>query len=160
MFAAKLVWIKISKGYYLHIYSQANKLVASHKLALKKSTVVIDPNHYKSYKSLAGSFEVLKAKFLESFPGKELFVEKLKAQKRMNVNNQLHQILSLSKLYMKEDFVEAINKCLEYNVFNHSFISGYLEKNHKKSFKIEPVKIKLDMPKENVKRDLSQYDLL
>ena len=89
-----------------------------------------------------------------------LFVEKLKAQKRMNVNNQLHQILSLSKLYMKEDFVEAINKCLEYNVFNHSFISGYLEKNHKKSFKIEPVKIKLDMPKENVKRDLSQYDLL
>ena len=101
-----------------------------------------------------------KAKFLESFPGKEIFVEKLKAQKRMNVNNQLHQILSLSKLYMKEDFVEAINKCLEYNVFNHSFISGYLEKNHKKSFKIEPVKIKLDLPRENVKRDLSQYNLL
>ena len=160
MFATKWVWIKISKGYYLHVYSQANKLIASHKLSLIKGAVIIDPNHYKSYKSLAGSFEVLKAKFLESFPGKEMFVEKLKAQKRMNVNNQLHQILSLSKLYMKEDFVEAINKCLEYNVFNHSFISGYLEKNHKKSFKIEPVKIMLELPKENVKRDLSQYNLL
>jgi len=77
--------LKISKGYYLHIYSQANKLIASHKLSLKKSTVVIDPNHYKSYKTLAGSFEMLKAKFLECFPGKEMFVEKLKAQKRMNV---------------------------------------------------------------------------
>ena len=160
MFATKWVWIKISKGYYLHVYSQANKLIASHKLSLIKGAVIIDPNHYKSYKSLAGSFEVLKAKFLESFPGKEMFVEKLKAQKRMNVNSQLHQILTLSKLYMKEDFVEAIDKCLEYNVFNHSFISGYLEKNHKKSFKIEPVKIKLELPKENVKRDLSQYNLL
>ena len=160
MFAAKWVWIKISKGYYLQVYSQANKLVCSHKLSLKKSIVVIDQNHYKSYKSLAGSFEVLKEKFLESFPNQEMFVEKLKAQKRMNVNNQLHQILSLSKLYMKEDFMEAINKCLEYNVFNHSFISGYLEKNHKKSFRIEPVVIKYELPKANVKRDLSQYDLL
>jgi transposase len=160
MFAAKWVWIKISKGYYLQVYSQANKLICSHKLSLKKGTVVIDQNHYKSYKSLAGSFEVLKVKFLECFPNQEMFVEKLKAQKRMNVNNQLHQILSLSKLYMKEDFMEAINKCLEYNVFNHSFICGYLEKNHKKSFRIEPVVIKLELPKENVKRDLSQYDLL
>jgi transposase len=160
MFAAKWVWIKISKGYYLQVYSQANKLICSHKLSLKKGIVIIDQNHYRSYKSLAGSFEVLKVKFLESFPGQEMFVEKLKAQKRMNVNNQLHQILSLSKLYMKEDFTEAINKCLEYNVFNHSFISGYLEKNHKKSFKIEPVAIKYELPKENVKRDLSQYDLL
>lgn len=113
MFAAKWVWIKISKGYYLQVYSQANKLICSHKLSLKKGIVLIDQNHYKSYKSLAGNFEVLKEKFLESFPGQEMFVEKLKAQKRMNVNNQLHQILSLSKLYLKEDFMEAINKCLE-----------------------------------------------
>jgi len=160
MFAAKWAWIKISKGYYLHIYSQANKLIANHKLSLTKGTVIIDPNHYKSYKSLAGSFEVLKVKFLESFPGQEMFVEKLKAQKRVNVNNQLHQILSLSKLYMKDDFMEAINKCIEYNVFNHSFISGYLEKNHKKSFRIEPAIINPEIPKGNVKRDLSQYNLL
>ena len=98
---------KISKGYYLQVYSQANKLICSHKLSLKKGIVVIDQNHYKSYKSLAGSFEVLKEKFLESFPNQEMFVEKLKAQKRMNVNNQLHHILSLSSLYLKEDFMEA-----------------------------------------------------
>lgn len=159
MFAGKLVWVKISKGYYLQIYSQANKLVASHTLSAKKGSVIIDQNHYKSYKSLAGSFESLKQKFLESFPGQAMFLEKLKAQKRMNVNNQIHQILSLSKLYIQEDFLEAINKCIEYNIFNHSFISGYLENNHKQTFKIEPVMIKTELPKENIKPELSQYKM-
>ena len=106
--------------------------------------------------------EVLKCqrKVLRKFSKSRDVRRKTKGTERMNVNNQLHQILSLSSLYLKEDFMEAINKCLEYNVFNHSFISGYLEKNHKKSFKIEPVVIKYELPKENIKRDLSQYDLL
>jgi transposase len=159
MFAGKWVWIKISKGYFLQIYSQANKLIASHTLSMKKGSVVINPEHYKSNKSYAGSFEVLKSRFLENFPDQGMFLEKLKAQKRMNVTSQLHQILSLSKLYTKDDFLEAISKCMEYNVFNHSFISGYLEKNHKQSFKIEPVEIKTELPKENVKRDMSQYNM-
>ena len=159
MFAGKWVWIKISKGYFLQIYSQANKLIASHTLSMKKGSVVINQDHYKSYKSFAGSFEVLKSKFLENFPAQQMFLEKLKAQKRMNVTSQLHQILSLSKLYTKDDFLEALNKCMEYNVFNHSFISGYLEKNHKQSFKIEPVETKTELPKENVKRDMSQYSM-
>jgi transposase len=159
MFAGKLVWVKISRGYFLQIYSQANKLIASHKLSMKKGSVVIDQEHYKSYKSFTGSFDSMKEKFLESFPGQQMFLEKLKAQKRMNVSSQLHQIIALSKLYTKDDFLEAIGKSLEYNVFSHSFISGYLEKNHKQSFKIEPAAIKTEMPKENVKRDLSQYNM-
>ncbi len=48
---------------------------------------------------------------------------------------------------------------MEYNVFSHSFVSGYLEKNHKQSFKIEPVETKTELPKENVKRDMSQYNM-
>lgn len=42
MFAGKFVWIKVSQGYYLHVFSQANKLIASHKLSLKKGSVVIE----------------------------------------------------------------------------------------------------------------------
>ena len=41
MFAGKLEWIKISEGYYLQVYSQANKLIASNKLSLKKKTALI-----------------------------------------------------------------------------------------------------------------------
>jgi hypothetical protein len=105
---------------------------------------------------------MLKQKFLESFPEQILFLEKLTAQRRIHAAKELQHILSLSKLYTRDDFIEALNKAMEYNVFNHSFISGYLEKNHKQSFRIEPVKIPLngtEMPKGNVKRELSQYKL-
>jgi transposase len=159
MFAGKLVWIKISKGYYLQVYSQSNKLITSHKLSLTKSSVNIIQEHYKSSKALLGGLETLKQKFLESFPEQNLFLEKLTAQRRIHAAKELQHILSLSKLYTRDDFTEALNKAMEYNVFNHSFISGYLEKNHKQSFRIEPVKINAEMPKGNVKRELSQYKL-
>ena len=162
MFAGKLVWIKISRGYYLRVYSQANRLITSHKLSLKKSSVSIIQEHYGSSKALAGGLETLKQKFLESFPEQILFLEKLTAQRRIHAAKELQHILSLSKLYTRDDFTEALKKALEYNVFNHSFISGYLEKNHKQSFRIEPVAIPInrtELPKGNVKRELSQYKL-
>jgi len=167
MFAGKLVWIKISKGYYLQIYSQSNKLIAEHKLSLKKGSTVIIQEHYKNYRTLTESFQTLKDKFLENFPEHSMFLEKLLAQKRINAHRQLKQILYLSKFYSRIDFMEALNKSIEYNVFNHSFISGYLEKNHKQSFKIEAVNTSLldssktatEVPKGNVKRELSQYKL-
>ena len=159
MFAGKFVWIKISKGYYLQIYSQSNKVIAEHKLSVKKGITIIIQEHYKSYREIIESFETLKEKFLESFPENNMFLEKLLAQKRINAHRQLKQIIYLSKLYSKIDFTEALKKSMEYNVFNHSFISGYLEKNHKQSFRIEPVKTKTEIPKGNVKRELSQYKL-
>lgn len=159
MFAGKFVWIKISKGYYLQIYSQSNKLIAGHKLSVKKGSTIIIQEHYKSSRDSAESFQALKDKFLESFPDKIMFLEKLLAQSRQNAHRQLKQILYLSKLYSKADFTEALDVCIKYNVFNHSFISGYLEKNHKQSFIIEPVKINPVVPTGNVKRELSQYKL-
>ncbi len=159
MFAGKFVWIKISKGYYLEIYSQSNKLIAGHKLSVKKGSNIIIKEHYRSLTDGAESYETLKDKFLESFPEYSMFLEKLLAQKRITAHRQLKQILYLSKLYSRIDFTEALNKSMEYNVFNHSFISGYLEKNHKQLFKIEPVKTKTEIPAGDVKRELSQYKL-
>lgn len=162
MFAGKLVWIKISKGYYLQVYSQSNKLIASHRLSLTKGSVNIVQEHYGSSRALQEGLETLKQKFLELFPEEELFFEKLKAQKRMHAAKELQHILSLSTLYTRDDFTEALKKAFEYNIFNHSFISGYLEKNHKQSFRIEPIGITFgtgEMPKVNVKRDLIQYKL-
>jgi transposase len=159
MFAGKWVWIRESKGYYLNVYSEANKLIATHTITSKKGSIIINKDHYRSQRTMPGGFEALKAKFLESFPSHEMFVEKLRAQKRINTTNHLHQILSLSKLYTREDFLEAVGKSLEYNVFSYAFISGYLEKNHKQSFRIEPVDVRAELPKENVKRDMSQYNM-
>ena len=163
MFAGKQVWIRISKGYIIEVYSQSNKLIASHKLSVKKSAVIIQQEHYRGNNSDRGNFERLKMNFLDLFPGKELFIEKLKASKRINSCYQLFQILEVMKLYCTEDSLDAINKSLQYNVFNRSFIAGYLEKNHKQKFDVKqsardnclgdnnlPV---------NVKRDMNEYRL-
>lgn len=158
-FAGKQVWIRISKGYFLEVYSQNNKLVATHELLLEKGKVVIENAHYRGNNQRGGNFERLKQKFLESFPTEELFIEKLKAQKRMNTNLQLSKIIELIELYQKEDFHKAINKALVYNVFHSSFIAGYLEKNFKQTFKVSAVEINNNYKGENIKRELKEYQL-
>lgn len=158
-FAGKQVWIRISRGYFLEVYSQNNKLVATHELLLEKGRVVIENDHYRGNNQRGGNFERLKQKFLESFPSEEVFVEKLKAQKRMNANLQLSKIIELIELYQKEDFYKAINKALTYNVFHSSFIAGYLEKNFKQTFKVSAIEIKSNYKGENIKRELKEYKL-
>lgn len=158
-FAGKQVWIRISKGYFLEVYSQSNKLVASHKLLLEKGRVIIVDEHYRGNNQRGGNFERLKQKFLETFPSEEIFIEKLKAQKRINANHQLSKIIELIELYQKEDFYEAINKALVYNVFHSSFIAGYLEKNFKQTFKVSAIEIGSNYKGENIKRELKEYQL-
>lgn len=163
MFAGKQVWIRVSKGYMLEVYSQRNKLIAAHILSLKKSAVVIQQEHYRNNNSDLCNFQRLKINFLESFPGNELFVEKLRAAKRINSRYQLFQIIELSKLYQTEDFLDAINKSLQYNVFNSSFLAGYLEKNHKQKFDLKALSgndlFTINNQSVDVKRDMNEYRL-
>jgi hypothetical protein len=126
---------------------------------LKKGSVIIEQDHYRGNNSRTGNFERLKQLFLESFPGEEMFIEKLKAQKRINANYQLYQIIELSKLYKKEDFLDAIAKALLYNVFHASFIAGYLEKNFKQTFQISTLEITERYEGYNIKRKLTDYQL-
>lgn len=159
-YAGKELWIKVSKGYYLEVYSEANKLAARHRISLKKGSVVIEASHYKGNNQRGGNFKRLTQSFLESFPNNELFIEKLNAQKRINANYHLFQIVELSKLYRKEDFIEAINKSLLYNVFNSSFIAGYLEKNFKHKFELPKIEIKQEYQKINITRNLNDYRII
>lgn len=165
MFAGKQIWIRVARGYYLEAYSQANKLIARHTLAMTRGSCVIEKAHYRGNRSDGGSFERLRMMFLESFPGYEMFLEKLHSQKRINARRHLMQFLELAKLYEKEDMIEAINVCMQYNVYNGSFVSGYLEKNCRHAFELprEPFMYHLSAiqatPREGVTRDLREYQL-
>ena len=160
MFAGKQVWVRVAKGHYLDIFSQANKLVARHTLATQKGSVVINNEHYRSHKTTGASFDRLRVLFCEAFPGQELFLEKLQAQKRSNAHRHLYQFLELAALYHKDDMIEAINTCLKYNVFNATFISGFLEKNFRQTFKLPVESIRrYHLKSDSVKRDMSEYDL-
>jgi hypothetical protein len=99
--------------------------------------------------------------FLESFPGYELFVEKLVAQKRINARYHLFHILDLAKLYHRDDFLRALDASLEYNVFAVTFLSGFLEKYFKQSFDLPGKTFSEGLPQsqEALTRNLAEYSL-
>lgn len=160
-FATKHVWVRVSRGYFLEIYSQANAMVASHRLSLKRGAVVIEKSHYRTPASTFASLQRLRLSFRERFPDYELFLEKLLAQKRINARYHLGEILQIFPLYRRDDFARALDACLQYNVFSVRFISGFLEKNFQQSFDLSK---KISRPEgipvaSGLTRDLSEYRL-
>jgi transposase len=139
LFAGKHVWVRVSKGFFLEIYSQANAVIACHKLSPVRGALVIDKAHYRMPVSIVATTEQLSRRFRESFPDHELYLQKLQAQKRFNARYHLHQILELAKLYHKEDVVAALRLSVIYNVFSVSFLAGYLEKHCTQSFDLQPL---------------------
>ena len=160
MFAGKYVWLRVSKGFFLEIYSQANVCVASHRLSMKKGAVIIEQSHYRTNPYTETSFDRLCVSFLESFPGYELFLEKLHAQKRLNPRRHLFQILEIAKMYLPSDFCKALDLSLEYNVFTSAFIKGVLEKNCKQTTEVSRVNLDQQLPSSDVSCNLADYQLL
>jgi transposase len=163
LFVTKEVWIKVSKGCRLQIYSSQNKLIAEHILSLVKKQVVFNEEHYKNHTIERGNWSRLTQSFLSLFPDFDWFPEKLKTQKRINPNYQLTQILEMTKYYRSEDFENAFSVCKKYNVYSYIFIKGYLN-NHSSIKSIEPCpidkKILETIESVNIKRKLSDYKLL
>jgi transposase len=158
-FATKHVWVRLSKGYFLEVYSQANALVACHKLSLKSGAVVIEKSHYRTPASTSASIQRLRLVFRERFPNHELFLEKLLAQKRINSRYHLSEILQIAHLYGHDDFALALDACLEYNVFSVRFISGFLEKNFQQAFDLSrKPSLQQGIPvTSGLQRDLAEY---
>jgi transposase len=159
MFAGKYVWLRLSRGYYLQIYSSANVLVAQHRLSLRKGAVIIEKSHYRTHPGATAAFDRLCTAFIESFPGQEIFLEKLRAQKRFNARHHLSQMLELARVYHRDDFLKAIAVSLEYNVFTSSFMSGYLEKHFQHTFDLPSRDISPPSTTEVVTRDLRDYTI-
>ncbi len=128
IFALKEVWVKVSKGYMLQVYSSSNRLVAEHKLSVAKSCIIIDKSHYKHHLIERGNWERLTRTFLDNFPEQSWFIEKLLAQKKMSHCYHLTQIVFISEYYPKDVFISTLYACRQYNMYNYGFIKGWLER--------------------------------
>lgn len=126
-FALREVWLRISKGYILQIFSSGNALLAEHRISQEKGKTIMIMEHYKNHHIERGNWGRLAELFLKYFPGEEDFLEKLKAQKRNNPAYHLTQILDIVKYYHKDDCLKALKMAREYNVYHHKIIKGYLE---------------------------------
>jgi transposase len=157
MFAGKFVWLRVSRGFFLEIYSQANVSIATHKLSPVSKAVVIEKLHYRASPSTEISFDRLKVRFLESFPDYELFVEKLHAQKRIDPRRHLFQILEIAKLYHVDDVRKAFDYSIEHNIFTAHIIKGVLEKDCARTTEVSRMKLKSELPQGKVSCDLTDY---
>lgn len=157
MFAGKYVWLRVSRGFFLEIYSQANVSIATHKLSSVAKAVIIDKSHYRASPSSEISFDRLKSRFLEAFPAYELFLEKLHAQKRINPRRHLFQILEISKLYHVRDVHKALDQAMDYNIFTGHFIKGVLEKDCAHTTEVARMALTSEVPKGAVSCHLADY---
>ncbi|WP_291490615.1 hypothetical protein [Desulfurella sp.] len=159
-FIGKEVWVKSYKGLKLEVYSQAKKLIATHPIPLNKGNIIIDKSHYKSYSNIQqNSFDSLKHKFLErfcEFNDKELFLDLIKSQKRLNPAYHLKHILSLFEYYDTKDCICVMQECIKYHIFNYHFAKSELQRYSLKTDALSEVK-SFAVTSKNVKRSLKEY---
>ncbi len=154
MFARKQVWIRVSKGYKLLVYSMSNRLIAGHMLSTIKGKVVISENHYRGYRKDKTNWHMLCQRFLERFPEKERFLDKLKAQKRINYCHNLNKIIDIIQYYSDTDVLKTIDACFEYNTFSYLFFDGYLQNHFSRK-----VEVRAGSMGSSVKRSLMYYSV-
>jgi hypothetical protein len=127
LFALREVWLRVLKGYLLEISSTKGAVIAIHRLSTVKGKVVIDERHYRNHRVERGSWDRLSCMFLERFPHQQQFLDRLKAQKRLNPAYHLTRVMDLAAFYEPAHLEAAFGACQEYNIYNASFVKGYLE---------------------------------
>jgi len=161
-FAGKEVWVSCYKGIKLQIYSQERRLIAEHEISRGKGEVILKKSHYKNYNDIEEqqSFDSLKHGFLErfsDFEDKEVFLKRLKGQKRLNPSYHLRQIIAIFEYYTKDDCIAIMRTCIKYNVFTYHFVKGLIQQ---RSLKEEPLfPSEIELPIKNVKRSIMEYRL-
>jgi len=130
IFAGRDVWIRISQGRYLEVYSQSNKLIAKHTLeSSEKGKIFISKEHFQGYRGTKGTWNFLSQQFLTIAPGQEDFLNKLKDQKRINPSRHLTIIVEAAKHFNKKDIKKVIQLCDKYNVYRGDLFIALLHQN-------------------------------
>jgi hypothetical protein len=92
-FVGKQVWVRISMGCYIHIYSSAGRMIAQHTLSLRKGKVIMLDEHYKTHEIERGNWQRLVKCLNKTIPLHRTFTDNLRVQKRINPRYHLSRIL-------------------------------------------------------------------
>ncbi|MGP8319408.1 MAG: IS21 family transposase [Methanosarcinaceae archaeon] len=135
IFAGRDVWIRISQGRYLEVYSQSNKLMAKHTLErTEKGKIFMSKEHFQGYRGTKGTWNFLSQQFLTIVPGQDDFLKNLKAQKRINPSRHLTIIVEAAKHFSKKDIKNVIKLCDQYNVYRGDLFVDLLHQNSEPVF--------------------------
>ena len=128
-YSGKNIWVRTAQGQYLDIYGQDGTLIFRHLLSQKKGATLLKEEHYAKLKR--GQFKtrvLLEKEFLERFPDRKDFLEKLYVQQKLNPVFHLRPIVEMASLYHRETMLKAFALAGQYNTFSCHFIRGLVEK--------------------------------
>lgn len=127
IFAGQEVWVRVSQGRYLKIYSRSKKELATHVLVTtEKGKVFMNKDHFQGYRGTKGSWNALRQQFLAQCPGHDRFLDRLYAQKRINPSRHLTKIVEAIKHFNPDDVERVIQQCENYNLYNGDFFVSLL----------------------------------
>jgi hypothetical protein len=153
LFALREVWLRVSKGYLLEIYSTKNILIATHSISPEKGRIITIHEHYVNHLTERGNWDRLCQSFLGLFPDQESFLYRLKAQKRINHAYHLTRVLELASFYAHDLVRRALIESVQYNVFTANFLKAYVENHGATAPQPQPVI-------SSIQRPLSDYAII
>ena len=161
-FTGKEVWIRVVYGTTLQVYSSKNKLIASHSLSLDKGEVIINPEHFKGYRTDAYDTLTLSVsrltKRFANYSNIHTFIENIKVQKRIHPAHHLYKIANLFEYYDDKECILAMEECFTLNTYSYAIVKGIITVGSKP--KKEQLNLfNITLPTGNVKRDLGDYKL-
>lgn len=159
-YAGKMVWLRVSHGCRLVVFSSRRELLAEHDLRQGKGQIVMVPEHYELLRQRQGarSYALLSAHFLARFPHDRPFLEGLIAQYSTSPAGPLRELLALSDLYPATALREAFRLASEHNRYSHIFVRGVLEHAAQPSSGIaEAPPPRTALPHSEVTSDLRRY---
>ena len=161
-YAGTSVWVRVSQGIRLQIYSQKGELIASHPLNPQKGSTILLKEHYEGLRKRPPRTKaIVEQTFKELFPEHDLFLEKLCAHYTCNSTHHLRGILSLLTSYPKDSLRETFQIALTYNAFSYSFIKGVLEKRGQfREDPLPPLTTLRYVPSIDIQRSLGSYQQL
>ena len=125
--ARKTVWIKVSKGYTLEIYSPNHTLLATHPISLEKGQIIMNKEHYKNHSIERGNFNRMAELFREQFPDDLWLIDRLKEQKRINPAYHITRIMELAKFYPADQMQKGFRQMQACGLYSYIFLKTCLE---------------------------------
>jgi transposase len=159
-FAGKQVFVKVSQGNFVEVYSSNGNLIATHTIAKKGECVIVKEHYDGLRKEKMKTLPMLRDMFVRQFPEHSKFFEGLMAQHRFNAHSHIRQILSLRSFYPKQVLEKAFLVAIKYNTYSHSFVRAVVEKYHKLD-SVSETKLEASLlpplPRVEVQRQLTYY---
>jgi transposase len=164
LYARQEVWVRVSKGVSLTIYSLVGKLIATHTLRSGRGHVIVEKEHYQGYVHQADreSYHLAGQKLKDRFSSYlriDEFILAVKAQKRVNVTYNLSMIQRLFEDYADNDCVRCMDDCFRFRCFTFSFIKGFMTTKAHVMVDIPPGMTRFAVFSGEVKRSMKEYQL-